>query len=149
MKAKVIRIVLFLFIVSQSVFCNTLFNDNENEGIKKVVEVAYINGVFNDATTDAMLEGFHPKFTIQFLKGDSLVVNSLQQWRTSLDKWKSARKNWKNVVGKIHVLAIENEIAVVRVDVFQENKALYTDFLSLYHFSSGWKITNKIYTVHN
>lgn len=149
MKSKLIKIMLFLIIVSPNVFCDTTPKDYEEERIKKVVEVAYINGVFNDATTDAMLKGFHPKFKIQFIKDDSLVVYSLQQWKSSLDKWKSNRKNWKNVVGEINILAIENEIAVVRVDVSQENKILYTDFLSLYHFSTGWEITNKIYTVHN
>lgn len=149
MKIKAIIIILFLFAVLNQMFCITDNKDYNEKEIKKVVQTAYIGGVFNDATTDAMIEGFHKRFTMQFIQDDSLVVTTLQQWKSSLDKWKEKRKNWKNVEGEINILAIENETAIVRVDVYQENKVLYTDFLSLYHFSTGWEITNKIYTVRN
>ncbi len=87
--------------------------------------------------------------TVHQLHGDSLTVFSLKQWTMQIDRMKAVRPNWNNrTTAEITVLGLEGNAAVARVDISNNSVPGTTDFLSLYKFNDGWKITNRIFARH-
>ncbi len=118
---------------------------DEKEAIITVIEQAYIGGAYNDNDIKALDKGFHESFTAQLLIGSQYDVKTLQDWKKELDAWKSMRRNWNNgTTAEITVIDIMRDAAVARVNLNHNREHEYVEFLSLYKFNDGWKITNKI-----
>jgi hypothetical protein len=43
---------------------------------------------------------------------------------------------------------ISGSAACAKIELYQNKKKIFTDYLSLYKFSDGWKIVSKIYYRH-
>jgi hypothetical protein len=46
---------------------------------------------------------------------------------------------------KYPLVDITGNAAVVKVELYREDKMIFTDYLSLYKFEQGWRIVSKIY----
>jgi ubiquinone/menaquinone biosynthesis C-methylase UbiE len=129
--------------------CYSQTANQEKEAIAAVIRTAYIGGAYNDADTNAMKEGFHDRATSQGLRGNDLVAQSLEQWQIMLDRNKMLDlKSRLRTSVAIDVIGFEGRAAVARVDTSNNGVRDLTDFLSLYKFSDGWKITNRIFASH-
>jgi SAM-dependent methyltransferase len=123
--------------------------ESEKKAIEAVIREAYIGGAYNDDDTRAIRSGFHEALTIHDLHGQSLRVYSLRQWLMQLDHMKQLRPDWNDrTTAEITVLALAGNAAVARVDVRNDEILEVTDFLSLYKFADGWKVTDRIFTRH-
>ena len=126
-------------------------DDDVKAEIEKTILKAYIHGAFNELNADAMLEGFHKDFAIFSAKGEEISKYPIAQWaegvrkRKSSDKFDAANNVWK------HNFAIVDQTggsAVVKVELSKDGEHVYTDYLSLLQFDSGWKIVAKVYHKH-
>ncbi len=80
---------------------------------------------------------------------DRFFITTLEQWIKTLNREKWLRPDWNNrTTAEIQVLGIEGKAAVVKVEIYNNQVNDFTDFLSLYKFTDGWKITNKISRRH-
>jgi SAM-dependent methyltransferase len=121
----------------------------EENAIKALIQDAYVGGVYNDDNTEAMKNGFHEKSTVHQLHHENLTIFSLKQWTMQIDRMKAVRPTWNNrTTAEIAVIGLEGNAAVARVDISNNNVPETTDFLSLYKFDDGWKITNRIFARH-
>ena len=119
--------------------------------VEEVVLKSYIHGAFNELNHEDMAAGFHQDFAIFSADGEKLARYEIEDWINGVKKRKSkpefdaAKNKWEH---KFPVVDITGTSAIVKVELSREGKHVYTDYLSLLKFESGWKIVGKVYTKH-
>ena len=133
---------------------STKTNDStaEVEAVKSLVLNAYINGAFNELNAEAMRNGFHKDFAIYSAKGEEISKYPIADWVAGVKKRKAgdydpkAEKNiWKH---NFALVDVTGGSAQVKVELHNQGNHVYTDYLSLLKFESGWKIVAKVYHRH-
>jgi len=128
----------------------TFYDENATEkaAVEELVFDSYVNGAFNDLDPDAMAAGFHPDFAIFSAKGEELQRYEISTWisgvrkRKNDPKFDAANNAWEHKFSNVHVTG---NAATIQVDLTKQGKHVYTDYLSLLKFESGWKIVAKVY----
>ena len=123
-----------------------------SEIIKTVVLESYINGAFNKLDTDAMQKGFHEDFAMMWVEKDSLARYPISSWVPRVNQRKSdnydpndARNVWEPTFVNID---ITEGAATVKIELRNQGKLVYTDYLTLLKFESGWRIVSKVFHHH-
>ena len=150
MKTLKLLIVAALFLIP--VFSFKYYHNMEAENeIKGLIEKAYINGAFNAWDPDAMAAGFHPDFAIFSAKGESIQKYPIKDWvenvrkRKAEDGFDPANNKWEHKFASVDVTGGS---ASAKIELSKDGKKVYTDYLSLLKFESGWKIVAKVYHKH-
>lgn len=122
------------------------------DAVKELVTKAYVNGAFNELDAEAMQNGFHEDFAIFSAKGESISKYPIANWvegvkeRRGDDYDPNDEKNkWEPTFASIDVTG---GAAQVKIELRNQGKHVYTDYLSLLKFDSGWKIVAKVYHKH-
>ena len=119
--------------------------------VRQVVETSYINGAFNALDPDAMRDGFHPDFAIFWAEGEDIGRYPIGVWAEGVAKQKAdpefdpALNKWEH---ELPMIDVTGGVAMVNVELSREGELVYTDYLSLIKFDSGWKIVAKVYHKH-
>jgi hypothetical protein len=143
-----LHLVLSLFVWAPAVAQDKIDPADE---VRAVVEDCYINGAFNALDPDAMKRGFHPDFAIFSADGEQIKKYPIGEWATSVAKKKAdpAVDPAKNVWGhKLPIIEVTGGAASVKVELYKDGVLVFTDYLSLLKFDSGWKIVAKVYHRH-
>jgi hypothetical protein len=148
MKKQLVVLTIFIFsVLSCSQFSSQNAEVNpEIEAIKKVIVDAYINGVFNKGDASLIRKGCHPDCDVLILAQGSLMKTPAYSIVDRLEKNPGpihAGTTYRFI--DIHVTGYAG-LAVV--EIFQEGKPIYTDYISLYKFDDGWKLVTKIFYSH-
>ena len=123
----------------------------EIEEVTQLVESAYINGAFNNLDTRAMADGFHEDFAIFSAKGEDIDKYPIATWVEAVEKRKHqpdfdpASQQYDY---KLPQVDVTGGSASVKVELFHGGEHIYTDYLSLLKFDSGWRIVAKVYHYH-
>lgn len=139
------------FLVGLMAFNNYNKDAAAIEEVTSLVEAAYINGAFNDLDTEAMKNGFHKDFAIYSAKGEQISKYPIADWIAGIEKRKAkpdfdpAKQVWEH---KLPQVDVTGGSASVKVELFKDGTHVYTDYLSLLKFESGWKIVAKVYHKH-
>jgi hypothetical protein len=126
-------------------------NVAEEEAVKELILESYVHGAFNELSPDAMLTGFHEDFAIFSADGEKLARYEIETWAEGVKKRKGdpkfdASKNvWEHNFATVDVTG---NVASVKIELSKDGKHIYTDYLSLIKFDSGWKIVAKVYHKH-
>ncbi len=126
-------------------------NEVAEAEIKQLVESAYVHGAFNELNPETMANGFHKDFAIFSAKGEELSRYEIEDWVGSVKKRKGSEKfDPKNNVWQHNFAIVDatGSSAIVKIELSNDGKHIYTDYLSLLKFDSGWKIVAKVYTKH-
>ena len=119
--------------------------------VRAVVERSYINGAFNALDADAMRKGFHPDFAIFSADGESIKRYPIGEWASGVEQRKAdpefdpAKNVWTH---KFPIVDVTGGAACVKVELYRDGKLVFTDYLSLLEFDSGWRIVAKVYHRH-
>ncbi len=121
------------------------------KAVASVIEKCYFNGAFNALDADAMGRGFHETFAIFSAKGDELSRYEIADWMAGVRKRK-AKPDFdpKSAAMECRIVSIDVTAgaAAAKVEMRRDGRLIYTDYLSLLKFKSGWKISAKIYHRH-
>lgn len=122
---------------------------SERAAIVKVIEDAYIRGMYFDRDQDAIEKGFHQAFTM-FVNVDGKVqTRSRQEWIRRVTRHPPLTKEQrKQVRWEFASVDISGGAAVARLEVHKAGRHEYTDFLSLYRFEDGWRVVAKTFHRH-
>ncbi len=123
----------------------------EQHAVKKVIENSYFNGAFNKLDTEAMAKGFHKDFAIFSANGDELGRYEIATWIKGVQKRKmNPEFDPKSAQMDCRVVAVDvtGGAAAAKIEIRREGRLVYTDYLSLLKFKSGWKISAKVYHKH-
>lgn len=128
-------------------------DSNEVERVKAHVLETYLNGAFNRRNVEAMRRGFHEDFAIFSAEGEALGKFPIADWTAKLERSledgydpNASKNRWDHEFAAIDVTG---GAAFVKLQLFNEGVHIYTDFISLLKFDSGWRIAAKIYHQHN
>lgn len=119
--------------------------------VRELIERSYINGAFNDLDPEAMEQGFHKDFAIYSPDGEQIAKYPIGRWVESVRNRKSnpdfdpAGNRWDHEFVSVDVTG---HSAAAKINLFREGEHVYTDYLSLLKFDSGWKIVAKVYYQH-
>lgn len=124
---------------------------DDTSAIKTLIEKSYVHGAFNELDPDAMRRGFHPDFAIYSPKGEEISKYPIANWADGAAKRKAkpdfdpAKNKWAHHFASVDVTG---HAAAVKIELSKDGKLVYTDYLSLLKFDSGWRIVAKVYYEH-
>ena len=131
MKNKVTLSIVILLIAG--LLTSNLSADSKAD-ITDVIEKSYFNGAFNEQDTKSMKEGFHPDFAIFSPKGTELGKYPIAKWIENTEKWKASPEYDKEKAKadcKIVSLDVTGVCASAKIEIRENGKLIYTDYLSL------------------
>lgn len=137
--------ILFLSVITLTILCCTqdMHVNSEEEAIKKVIINAYIEGLFNKGDASLAREGFHTDCNALILRQDQLLKISANSYVERFETNPGPlHAGTEYVFTDVHVTGTA---AMAIVEIYQESNHIYTDYISLYKFSTGWKIVTKIF----
>lgn len=120
---------------------------DESSAIKELLIHSYVDGIYVNRDEAAVRSGFHPGFVLHVLDDGQLIQAPLDMWlaRLQLDGTKSPTPYSHN----FNTIDVTGNAAVVKMEIFEDSKHIYTDYFGLYKFADGWKIVNKIFYGHH
>jgi hypothetical protein len=98
-----------------------------------------------------MTSGFHPDFAIFSADGENIKRYPIGEWVAGVEKRKAdpefdpAKNVWEH---KLPVIEVTGGAASVKVELYRDGTLVFTDYLSLLRFDSGWRIVAKVYHKH-
>jgi len=122
----------------------------EKTAIKNVIQMAYIDGIQNYGNIEDIRKGFHPGFNLLMKRDEAMNKRSIEEWIKIIEKGKQENPSGpaQKVTGKFVFIDITGGAAAVKLELYRNSRHIFTDYLFLYKFSSGWKIVSKIYHRH-
>ncbi len=119
----------------------------DKELILKTIEKAYVQGIQNLKSIENIEKGFHPGFNLLGVDQDNhLTKFPIYTWYDYVKRRSAAgEKPEVETTAKYPMVDITGNAAVVKVELYREEKIVFTDYLSLYKFEEGWRIVAKIY----
>jgi Putative lumazine-binding len=125
-----------------------LFAQSDEEAVKQVVTSAYIEGIQNRGDVAAIRKGFHPSFNMLRLTDNNIAPLPIEEWITNLEKSKAQNTPFAKTTGKFINVDVTGNAAVVKLELYREEKKVFTDYIVLYKFTEGWRIVSKTYFRH-
>lgn len=145
---------LLLFVAALSTvgaaFASTA-DQSEVDAIQSMLLESYVHGAFNELDPEAMATGFHEDFAIFSADGESIRRYPIAQWVENTKKRKAdpdfdPKKNrWEHEFVSVRV---NGRAASVELNLSKDGQLVYTDYLSLLKFDSGWRVVAKVYHQH-
>jgi hypothetical protein len=121
----------------------------DEESIKLVINSAYIAGIQNNGNVDDIRKGFHPSFNMLRLVDNEVKPYPIEEWITAIEqKKKDGVPNIAPATGKFINIDITGSAAVVKLEIYRQDKKAFTDYLVLYKFAEGWRIVSKTFYRH-
>ncbi|MEM1178018.1 MAG: nuclear transport factor 2 family protein [Acidobacteriota bacterium] len=123
----------------------------EADAIKSLIEKSYVHGAFNELNPEAMTAGFHPDFAIFSPDGENIRKFPIGEWsertaeRKADPKFNAAENKWTHNFASVDVTG---HAASVKIELSKDGTLVFTDYLSLLKFDSGWRIVGKVYFRH-
>lgn len=122
---------------------------NDEDAVKQVITSAYIEGIHNNGNIDDIRRGFHPDFNMLRLIDNKVKPLPLEEWITNIQKSRKETASPPSAEGKFINVDITGNNAVAKLEIYRENKKIFTDYLVLYKFNEGWRIVSKTFYRHN
>lgn len=152
-KTQIILLGMAVLLTASLAFTFKSYEDEAaKEEVKALVLNAYVNGAFNRLDVDAMRKGFHEDFAIYSPKGEAISKYPIKVWADGVEKRRSngynaedAKNKWDHNFSSVDVTG---NAAQVKIELHNQGKHVYTDYLSLLKFESGWRIVAKVYHQH-
>ena len=126
-------------------------HDEDTAAIKALIEKSYVHGAFNELNPDALEQGFHPDFAIFSPDGEAIKKYPIADWvdrtrtRKAADDFDPAKNVWQHHFASVDVTG---HAASVKIELSRDGKKVFTDYLSLLRFDSGWRVVAKVYQRH-
>jgi hypothetical protein len=121
---------------------------SEEDAIRALVQTAYVDGLQNLGDLEKTKAGFHPDFVLLGLRDGALTRLPIAEWIASAGKRKADGARPPLTTCKFLTVDVTGSAASVKLELHQNDKRIFTDYLSLYKFPDGWKIVGKIYYRH-
>jgi hypothetical protein len=123
----------------------------EADAVKQVVTGAYVEGIQNNGSIDAIRKGFHPSFNMLRLMENDIKPYPIEEWIAAIEKRKAeAKPDTKPIRTEAKFLTVDitGNAATVKLELSREGKKTFTDYIVLYKFTEGWRIVSKTYFRH-
>lgn len=117
--------------------------------VEAVVRTAYIEGVHLERSGEKMRSGFHESFKMFVARDGELRQVSLDDWVERIEAWRREEPDpGFETSWRLTSVDATGDVAVARVEILRDGELAFTDYLSLYRFTGGWKIVAKVFEDH-
>lgn len=149
MKKAILSFFCFIFavgIIAQDI-------EAEKEIIKKTIKSAYVEGIHNIGDLEKIDAGFHPGFNLLIVNKDNTLYKfPIYTWKEKVDQrihdGKLPREAEKTISCKFPMIDITGNAAIAKVELYEKEEIIFTDYLALYKIDATWKIVSKTYHAH-
>jgi len=150
MKKIIIAVFLTLFVANFTNAQTDAEIKKEKEAIKKVIQLAYVEGLQNEGDFNKIDKGFHPAFNLLGIgQGQAIWTLPIYTWKENVKQGKTKGKypkaEDKKVSIKFLIVDVTGTAAMAKFQFFVGKELKYVDYMSLYKFDDQWKIVNKIF----
>ena len=151
MRTPIFRVAVVLALAIVGLTFASTADQSEVEAIQSLLLESYVHGAFNELDPDAMKRGFHEDFAIFSADGESIRRYPIANWVENTAKRKAnadfdpAKNKWQHEFVSVRV---NGRAASVELNLSKNGKLVYTDYLSLLKFDSGWRVVAKVYHEH-
>ena len=121
---------------------------SDEDAIKALVQTAYVDGLQNLGDLEKTKAGFHADFVLLGLREGVLTRLPIAEWIASAGKRKADGAKPPLTTCRFLTVDVTGSAASVKLELRQNDRRIFTDYLSLYKFPDGWKIVGKIYHRH-
>jgi hypothetical protein len=122
----------------------------DEESIRAVITSAYVDGLQNRGSSEDIRKGFHPSFAMLRFVENNVKPYPIEEWIAAIEKSKAENTPAQpRAEGKFISIDVTGNAAVVKLELYRGGKRTFTDYLTLYKFSEGWRIVSKIYNRHS
>lgn len=121
---------------------------SDEEAIRTLVQTAYVDGLQNLGDLEKTRAGFHPDFVLLGLRDGQMTRLPIADWIASSEKRKASGQKPPLTTCRFLSVDVTGVAAAVKLELHQNDKRIFTDYLSLYKFADGWKIVGKIFHRH-
>lgn len=141
------RSLVFLMAVLFSLASPAQEQTADKEQILKVIDKAYVQGLQNAKDIENIKKGFHPGFNLLGVdQNNHLSKLPIYTWYDMVEgRLAAGQLPEVETTAKYPLVDITGKAAVVKVELYREDRMIFTDYLSLYKFEEGWRIVSKIY----
>ena len=128
----------------------TQAQSSDEEAVKSVVTSAYVEGIQNNGSIEAIRKGFHPSFSMLRLMENDVKPYPIEEWIAAIEK-RRKEGNVSTIRTEANFIQVDitGTAAVVKLELYREGKKTFTDYLVLYKFTEGWRIVSKTYYRHS
>ncbi|NIM12374.1 MAG: hypothetical protein GTO45_09690 [Candidatus Aminicenantes bacterium] len=147
MKKVMFRLILSLT-VALSLTCASRNNlETEKAAVKKVIEDAYMNGLFPKLNVEAVKKGYHKDCSFISYSFIGIVKRSMDEWLDYIIKNHSEPEEGE-VTHKFLSLTVTNRTASAVMETHIAGRREITTNLTLYKLKEGWKIVSDVIYWH-
>ena len=127
-----------------------LSNPDEQEKVKEVITMSYVEGIHNLGSLDEVAKGFHPDFEMLINRDGVLTKYPISAWIESMKKSRAANTNQTAEGTDVNFISIDvtGNAATAKFELIKGGKVIFTDYMFLYKFGEDWKIVSKIFYRH-
>ncbi len=151
-KTKLTIILAFIVGAISVAFISKREADENEKAVTDLVYKAYVNGAFNQLDAENMEAGFHKDFAIYSPKGEEISKYPIADWVAGVKKRRGGEYNPEDPKNKWEhefvAVDVTGHAAQVKVQLYNQGKHVFTDYLSLLRFGDDWKIVAKVYYRH-
>ena len=150
MKSRICMAIMMLIAFSACTDSRDAANNAAAEAVMTVIRDAYVHGIHIDRDVDAVRKGFHHTFNMLILQDDQITEYPLDVWIQGIEASLETNPGPSEVktTHKFSIVDATGSAAIARIEIFRDDVHIYTDYMSLYRFSDGWKIVSKIFYRH-
>lgn len=122
----------------------------EQLAAKQVVNDAYVEGIQNGGSLEAIRKGFHPSFNMLRFTNNEVKPLPIEEWIGIIEKNRVEKPNPNPIRTEANFVSVDvtGNTALVKVELTKEGKLIFTDYLTLFKFTEGWRIVSKVYHRH-
>lgn len=121
----------------------------DENAVKQVITSAYIEGIHNRGNVEDIRKGFHPTFNMLRMIDNEIKPLPIEEWIVNLEKAKKdSPATPPRTEGRFISIDVTGTNAVVKLELYRENKKIFTDYLVLYKFVEGWRVVSKTFYRH-
>lgn len=129
--------------------CTITIAQTDEEQVQQVVTTAYIGGIHNGGPIDDIRKGFHPTFNMLRLADNDVKPLAIEDWIANIEKSRGQQSSTPvKTSGKFVAVTVAGTAANVVLELYRNDKKIFTDNLLLYKFAEGWRIVSKTYHRH-
>lgn len=111
--------------------------------IERLINEAYIEGLYEKRDEQAVRAGFDPSFTMHVNRDGEISVTTLDDWLGRLGL--NGEPNGMDAEATFLDIEITGKAAQARFELRLNGELRFVDMFGLYETPGGWKVTNKIF----
>lgn len=118
------------------------------KAIEAVITSSYIEPLYQQGDPDKIRDGFHEEFHMYILHQGEFMIRTRDEWIERIKRSRANDPEPRNFSWHFDMIDAQDQTAIVKLSIKENNKLKYVDYLTLYKFEEGWKVITKQFSMY-